>query len=310
MAVQRLPNQWDGLEDGTHEVPMHEYLGWPAVSASVLSEVRIRTPQYVRWCLDNKGSNDSSAAKTLGTVTHAAVLEPDTFEERFAILPKPDPEKHRTAKGERSDNPGNTAAYKQDVAAFRAANPGKELVDAGDYFAAIQMRDAIHAHPRARQLLRAPGPVELSAIVTDPETGVRCKLRPDKLVPKIGAHVNLKTTKNARWDRFCMDVFTFGYFRDMAFYGLLLPEIMEYRKPIILAVESDGPKQVAVHEIGDATIDAGERLVRKYLRRIAECFERDVWPGLPDEICRLDLPHHAWLRVDEEEGEEVMQHVD
>ena len=45
------------------------------------------------------------------------------------------------------------------------------------------MRDSVWAHPMAARVLNAEGYVQASYYWTDAETGVRCKIRPDKLVP-------------------------------------------------------------------------------------------------------------------------------
>lgn len=303
-----LRGQWDGEPDGFHDANMPTYLGWPLVSSSLLKEVKRRTPAYLRWTLDGNGADDDTSVKRLGSIVHSAVFEPDSITERYAVAPAPDPERHRTKDGKPSDKPASTAAYKEELAAFIVANPGKALVGAADWTRAIQMRDAVQAHPIAAQLVRLAGPVEQSVIVTDPETGVRCKIRPDKLVDAMGANLQAKTTRNARWDVFAEDVFRFGYHVSEAFYARMLKGIgWDFRHPFVLAIENEGPLTaagVAVYELDEGCMDAGHRLVTRYLRQVAWCFEHDTWPGHEqDSIPSLSLPVWAWAKVDEEESD-------
>lgn len=296
------------LPDGAYDLDMSEYLALPFVGSSLLKEVRRRTPAWIRWALDGGTVDDETSAKTLGSVVHAAIFEPDLLESVFMPKPTPDPERHRTADGKPSSNPANTKAYRDELAEVEAKYPGVQLIDAADYERAMQMRDAVHAHPRASMLVKMEGPVESSIIVTDPETGVRCKIRPDKLCIPFGANLQAKTTRNARWDQFSHDLYRFGYYISEAFYARLLSAHgFEVRHPLILAIESEGPLSAAgvcVYELDAGTMDAGEQMAARCLRQIAWCLERDTWPGHPqDTIPSLSLPPHVWTRIDMELSE-------
>lgn len=303
-----IPGQWDGLPDGFHDADMVTYLGWPLVGSSLCKKVRRHTPAYIRWALNGGVVEDETSAKRLGSVVHTAVFEPDFLDSVYAVMPEPDSRRHLTSKGEESKNPANTTAYREEVAAVQAANPGKALIPASVYAQAMEMRDAVHAHPLARKLIGLPGPVEQSIIATDPETGVRCKIRPDKLVDPMGANLQAKTTRNARWDVFSEDAFRFGYHISEAFYARMLRAAgWDFRHPFVLAIENEGPitaDGIAVYEMDEGAMDAGDRLVSRYLRQIAFCFEHDTWPGhAQDTIPSLSLPPWAWQKVDEEEND-------
>lgn len=291
--------------DGIYTCPMPMYLGWPFWSSSMLSLWRERTPAFAKWALTEKHADESSLAKTLGTVTHAAVLEPDTFEDLFVPEPEPDREKYRTASGGYAANVRSVKSFKDAVAEL--AETGKTVVRRDVYDDAIAMRDALRAHPGARALLDAPGHFETSVVVTDPTTGVRLKCRPDKLVvAPFFINANLKTTANAHRDSFSVDLFRFRYFVDFAFYARALGAFFgEPVRSAAITVDTTGPKddRVAVHELDAGTLDAGHELVEKYLVEIATCIERDKWPGHPTESRMISLPPWAWRRVDDELAE-------
>jgi exodeoxyribonuclease VIII len=290
-----------GLDDGWHEVDMSDYLSWPLWSSSLIGRWKTRTPRYMKWLRDNHQESEPTAASTLGSLTHTAILEPDLLDVLYVCEPEPDPEIFTTASGKPSSNPRATKGFKDAVAELEAT--GKTVVSHAAMKAAKEMRDAIQHHSAARTLLGAEGPVELSGIWTDPETGVRCRIRPDKLVPAIGANVNIKTSQNPNADAWVHDLWKFGYFRDFAFYERGLKALgFDHRKALALVIETTGPldDRVAIHEIDEGAMDAGQQLVDKYLHEIAKCEESGVWPGHPQDIRSISLPHYAWTRVDEE----------
>lgn len=290
---------WAPYDDGWHDVTMGTYLAWPFLSASRIKRLHERTPRYVLWSMLNHEDNASSASQSLGSLTHAAVFEPGTLEDHYAPEPEPDPHRHTTKSGKPSSNPRATAAFQDEVAALE--EDGKQVVTREQWAAALDMRDAIHSHKRARQLVQAPGPVERSAITTDPTTGVRCKIRPDKLIPDLGYDVNLKTTKNATRESFGRDVYYYHYHWSAAFYRRCFRWLgWECRRSLLIIVESDGPKQVAVRELDAGTLDVGDQWVGHYLDDLAQYLEAGTWPGFADEIRSQSLPHWAWRRSDEE----------
>ena len=294
------------MKDGWHEVDMPDYLAWPYVSSSLVGAWKHRTPRYVRWLLDGGGDDEQKAVYTLGSLTHTAILEPDLLDVLYVCEPEPDPAKFLTGKGEPSSNPRATKAFKEAVAELEAT--GKTVVTYDQWTEAVAMRDSVHGHKKASALLKAEGPVEISGVVTDEETGVRLKIRPDKLVNPIGANVNIKTSQNAAEDAWVHDLFKFGYFRDFAFYERALKQLgFDHKHAIALVLDSKGPKddRVAVYEIDEGALDAGHQLVRKYLIQIAECMNSGIWPGHPEDIVSISLPPYAWTRVDEEIAQEV-----
>lgn len=287
--------------DGWHEVDMPTYLSWPLWSSSLIGGWRTRTPRYMKWLRDGGKDDAQTAASTLGSLTHTAILEPDLLETLYVPEPKPCSATFTTASGAPAINPRATKAFKEAVAELEAT--GKTVVGFDAWTAALEMRDAVYRHTAAAALLKNPGPVELSGIWTDPETGVRCKIRPDKLVPDIGANVNVKTSQNPNRDPWSVDLYRYGYYRDFAFYERGLRTLgFDHQRAIALVIETTGPLEdrVCVHELDEGTMDAGHQLVEKYLYEIARCESSGIWPGHPQDIRSISLPPWAWAKVDEE----------
>lgn len=290
-----------GLEDGFHDIPMHEYLALPYWSSSLIGGWKTRTPKYMKWLRDGGRDREETASSSLGSLTHTAVLEPDLLDVLYVCEPEPDPDVFLTSAGKPSSNPRATKGFKDAVAELAAS--GRSVVTHAAMRAAKEMRDAVHCHSTAAALLQAEGAIEVSGVVTDPETGVRCRVRPDKLVDALGANCNLKTSENPNADAWVHDLYRFGYFRDFAFYERMLRALgFDHRRAIAITVEKTGPldDRVAVHQIDEGAMDAGHQLVDKYLQQIATCEESGDWPGHPPDIRSISLPHYAWARVDEE----------
>lgn len=102
----------------------------------------------------------------LGSALHAAMLEPKTFRDLYCCGIKVD---------------RRTKAGKIEWAAFEAENAGKDILTAESWATCEAMADAIWAHPLASEILSGPGMQEVCAVWDDPETGVRCKSRMDRV---------------------------------------------------------------------------------------------------------------------------------
>lgn len=287
---------------GAYEnIPTADYVGWQHPSSGSPWLLRKRTLRAVKLDILGGPREDNSAARFLGDVVHGAILEPETFEERYLCLPTPDPDKHRTQDNKPSKNPASTDAYKSEVKALATANPGRRLVDAGEYAKGIEMRDHVFGHPEIKTILKSPGRCECSFVVTDPLFGVNWKLRPDKLVETVEANVSVKTTRNARPDVFTHDFFKFGYHVKEAVYRMLLPHAgIPIRNSWMIVIESEGAREVMLYNIPEVYLDLGERLALKYMERIARAIDTMKWPGLPGGLVDLFPPDYAFDRVEAE----------
>jgi len=297
------------MKDGVSEnVPMGSYLAIPNPSSSTVKAIGHRTLKAVKMDIDRElWPDDDTGAKHLGSAAHAAILEPDVFASDYVVLPTADPNMYLTAKGEPSKNPRATAAYKADVFALKEANEGKSFLEADDHVAAIQMQSQVHAHADASAVLHAGGLVEGTVIVTDKETGIQFKLRPDFYSEKLAWNVNVKTTKNAIEAAFKRDFFNFEYHVSEAFYARMLPQAgLPVRQSVILAVENTGAHEVCLFEPDEAFMDMGDQVVAMHLRTLARAMDKDEWPGLPSGLVQLSPDEWMFARADALLAQEVV----
>lgn len=161
-----------------------------------------------------------------------------------------------------------------------------------------QVRDAVMAHPAARVILDAPGPVEQSMWWTDPDTGLALRGRIDKVATladgQTHALVDIKSATSAAPHRFARSVWDFRYHLQRAVYldgwEQLTGEACEF---VFVVVETTAPYLTAVYTLDDIATHAGERDYREALDLYRSCTESGHWPGYADDITVLPSPRWA-----------------
>ena len=155
-------------------------------------------------------------------------------------------------------------------------------VDIDDYTLISKMRDAIYRHPFASKLL-AEGISETSIFWTDEETGLPCKVRPDRIPDgNKGTILDLKSTTNAAPVPFRNDCVKFGYAREAGMYmegfarvtGALFKDLIF----ALIAVEKKEPFRVEVYTLDIDFVDWGYGEFRRLLKLEKQCRDNNLWP--------------------------------
>lgn len=303
----RPPIGVTNLEPGWIEgLAMSTYLGDPAVSASRLWELYQKTPAHLLHALTQKG-DDTTPAKEAGTAVHAALYEPELFETGYVVIGQCEAAK---ADGTRCTNQGKVWRDGQSFCGVKGHDPygpdvpmDPELVTmtAESRRRAEAMRGALLEHPTASQIVRAPGPKEVTGVWRDPVTGLWCRIRPDQLIQdppeaRVVYHhsvVNLKTSgKDIGEGSFPRDFHNMGHYFKAAFYRMGMRELWDIEPQNFLypVVEQGAPHQVIVYRLNEDALDIGEAEVRQTLNELAECVESGRWHGYGPAIRDLNLP--------------------
>jgi exodeoxyribonuclease VIII len=218
-----------------------------------------------------------SDAMRFGRLTHALVFEPTTLAAEFAVWAG-----GRRAGGE----------WEQ----FRNANILRTIVREEDMTAALEIQAAVRAHPIAAALL-LDGEAEQTVTWTDADTGIACKGRLDWLTPS--ALVDLKTTRDVDVRAFGQHAAALLYHCQLAFYQMGLDANGMKRTVKIIAVESDAPHDVAVFDLNEDVLWAGEVKARQALATVKRCRETRTWPGRYPQEVGFMLPAYAFPTDDE-----------
>lgn len=293
-----------GLHRG---LPMADYLALPAMSASRLEAIR-RSPRWYRHQLSQ--APKMSGALERGTALHLLMLEPALYESRYVIA---EPcavllGKGSKRAGEPCGNPGlfqlrdigwACGTHVKGFGSEIESDPNVQVISTEIDATVRGMAAAVKEHPRARTLFEGRGEVEATIVFVDPETGVLCKIRPDRLIERAGMYVALKSTRDATEFAFPRDAENRGYFRGLALYRRGLRAIgWPYSTTAVLAVESEPPFDPVPYLVDEADIDSADREVSRLLNRFKMCEADNHWPGHAEEFLNLRRP--PWATKDEE----------
>ena len=195
-----------------------------------------------------------------------------------------------------------TKAAREERDAIRAGGAVPLLFHEGQQVMA--MADAIRQHPDAGPLLNLPGTSEQSIYWTDSATGVRCRIRPDRLIvlPQTTLVIDIKTVADASPDACSKSIESYAYHQQGALYidGVqaagLAPEGARF---IWVFVSKKAPHLVTVRELADQDQDIGRARNERALRIYRECESTGIWPdwtGPVPTIPQLGMPTWATLR--------------
>src|SRR5690606_34623813 len=110
------------------------------------------------------------------------------------------------------------------------------------------------AHPEARRLLELDGHSEVSVFAADPETGVRCRARIDRLNAEAAIDVKTVSGSVSRIE-FGREAARYDYPVQAAWYLDALEWVGEpEREWRFIAIEKAAPHLVAVHKLDDVTL--------------------------------------------------------
>lgn len=289
-------------------VEMDTYHGWDCASNSRLSRL-FKSPAHMRAYIDAR-QKDTPAYK-LGRAVHCAVLEPDSFGDRYAI-----PQCCGATKkdGKRCTNDGlfeHTQLGWVCGVHIRSNRDGlvesdgaREALSRDDHETCIRIRDAVYAHSMAGPLVTGAGQVEMSMVWEDEDTGVMCKSRWDRHSTEWDSIVDLKTSIDGSLLEFERSLFHYGYHRQAAFYlrGAAARKLPAKHFAVI-AVEKEPPYALAVYRFSESVILSLESQLNALLDLYAECAEQGRWPGYPEVVRDIAIPEWGWRRMDEQTDE-------
>lgn len=278
----------DSPTDGIHpNTPEAVYRAWPCVNQSLLqrglpSRYRGGSPAHMLHYL--RTPTEPTDAMELGTALHAALLEPDLFTDKVTVLTE--------TRGRRSND---DKAWWAEV---EAANAGKVILTPDEWGRVVGMVKRLRAHPKLRRVLNTTGENEAAAVWTDPETGLQCKARIDRFVPKV-ALLDVKTSRNASPEGFAKSMLDFGYHRQAAFYEWGYQVVTGEATPMVFAVvESEAPFEPALHMPDEDAIAVARMQNAAVLRRYARAVETNQWEGYGRSVHPASVPKwekDAWL---------------
>jgi hypothetical protein len=249
-----------------------DYHADPALGSTSLKTLATKTPAHYQW---DKAHPKFSDAFTLGTAAHSLILEGSTAD---IVVVQADNWLTKDAK----------------VAKAEALAAGKQPLLTKEMAQVTAMRDAVMAHPVARELFTGH---QAEQSVFWEEDGLALKCRPDAWKP--GILIDLKTTRSADPNEFGKTAHEFGYHQSAAHYidGVKAATGEELPFHFVL-VEKTEPYLVSVVELDVEAINIGRQLNDRAKRIYRECQASGNWPGYPTAEL-ISLPIWAVYKTEE-----------
>lgn len=293
-GVEICPGIW-------RDVPNEVYHRGPGISKSGLD--LIDTSGALYWTM-KQNPREATDAMFLGTVLHALVLEPDTFEQRYIAAPANAPRKPSDRERYAKKPSPETLARVEWWDNFEREAEGRLVVpnDDGDtvwkrdvWSTVHYMRDAIMAHPEAAIFLDPSDIVaELSHYWIDPDTKRLCKCRHDAWNGPNRMIVDLKSARDATLSGFQRAVHDMRYDVAAGWYQdgtRRCGQIVE--SMIFVACEKQPPYHVAAYELDPEWVRQGRIKYQRNLMDYDRMLREQEWPGLPDVTRILPMPRYA-----------------
>lgn len=254
-----------------------DYHAHPALSCSKLKDFMVCPANYYGLHLDpDMPAREETVGQRAGTLLHTLVLEPETFDQRYAI----GPDCTRAAKAWKEWE----ESLLQEVAAIKR----------DEHDAARRQAASLRRHTEVADLLTS-GYAEASVFWTDPETGLECRCRPDWLHELEEGWIVLDIkTGPANPGEFSRQCARMAYDVQEAFYT---PGIeIATGKPVLAflfgVVETTIPYLSSCPMLDDDSRESARRKVRRAMGKFAECHNNNHWPGY-EGVETVRLPAYA-----------------
>ena len=269
-----------------------EYNEHPGVRRSDLWKIS-ESPEKYLYAIQHP--IQPTPAMQFGSAAHKYILEPDGFDEEYAVIP--DMIDRRTNAGKEM--------WKE----FCDKTAGKTAISADDFRKIQAMRDAIFATPLARKMIYKKGKTELPFFWKDKDTGELCKVKLDRLIrlDRRFVVVDYKTAKSAQTDQFVHSMIKLGYTLQAAMYteGVMKYKRLKYRPDFIFVVqEKDEPYSVNVIYVpsDSSVMKYGEDQFRELLGTLHQCKLTDNffgYTGAFGDMAEAYLPGYISLLDDD-----------
>ena len=256
-----------------------EYRQHPAISRSQLFKLR-ESPEKFRYYMDNP--EPPTPALVFGQLLHAMVLQPETLNRDFAVMPTID---------------RRTKAGKEEFAAFEENSKGKTVVTAEMFETAVEMCGKLLDNEYVKKLL--DGEREKPFFWVDELTQEECKCRVDCLTSINGMDiiVDLKTAESADTDTFMRHAIKYGYNLQAAMYGEgVKANTGKEHAFVFIVIEKKPPYAINIMQADKAFTLHGFDLFRELIGTYHECKQSGNWYGyLGKHNIINNLPLPAYL---------------
>jgi len=240
-----------------------EYRAAEGISRSELFHIE-KSPMHFKYALEHPTDSPSLA---FGRALHKMILEPEDFDNDYFVVGEIN---RRTKAGREEYETLQAHALRNDM----------ELVSFEDVLIIKEMCKALAKYPKAMKLLT--GEHEKNFFWTDPDTGEKCKCRPDCLSVYEGKKciVDYKSTDSCNPNTFWRSCQKYGYALQAGMYteGLFQNTFEQYDFYFV-AQEKKPPYAVHIFHCQPEFVAQGYDQFRKLIGIYHNCKEAGNWYG-------------------------------
>ena len=249
-----------GIYEG---IPFSEYMRWNCFSKSMTGPA-LRSGLHLRHYIES--SREGTYAMDLGSLVDCLLLEPQTFNEVFVVRP----DTYTNEKDLVKPWSNNAKVCKQ----WNADNADRIILKSATIETAETMVNNIMNHAEAAAIIQ-DSKKQVSIVWEDEETGILCKGRPD--IVHGDMIWDLKTTIDASPEQFTRTIGNGGYHIQAGIYsGAWYNATNTTTKFGFMVCESEKPHGVALYEMGNDSMIAGQLVFKRALAKVADYIENGL----------------------------------
>jgi hypothetical protein len=266
-----------------HDYPEKAYHARSEISGSMLNDFAVSPYHYYAKYVAKTPwiKNEFGLALSQGAGVHILAQEPHNWRKRFYVAP----DMRRQGK-----------EWETHV---KIAN-GREILKHSEAMECVKMAWALNNNARVRDgVLRHDGYSECTVLWTDPDTGLECRGRLDRLSIVAQFVSDFKSAADASPRKFLRAVLDNRYHVKAAFYldGLVAQGVTELAGaadwPYLWPVVEKETYAVELYAAPPDMIKRGREIYKTELRRLKGCFDSGHWPSYTENIALLEMPEWA-----------------
>ena len=258
--------------------PMAEYRATPALNYSTIKHGR-KSMLHMHYAATHP--TEPTAAMSMGTILHAAILETEDFCRRVAIWDK-------------GDKRGN--AWKE----FKAEHANGYILKPHEHADVMRAVAAVHGDSMAHDLIQRT--VHERAVYWRGKHYGAAKGRTDGMTEDGKVLFDLKSTANIEKHFFTANTARMGLHLQLGWYSEGIeantghaPELV-----FVIAFEQEGAIDAAVYEVPPGVVTRGREEAVEIARKYRVCEAAGSFPGVADgQILQYELP--GWMTGDDGE---------
>lgn len=248
-----------------------------SISRSALMEYKKSPYNYwAKYINNSRPFQESTPAMIFGSAFHSLILEPENFDEYFAVVPE--------QKLLKDVGREEYELYKKQVSEIKNSN--KRIISDENLNSLFQMREALWNHSEAIELIQ-DGKYEQSFFWKDEDSGLTLKSRPD--IMHHNMIVDIKT---------CSDASSHAFQNSMVFGGYHIQGAMiqegwknltgnTISTVINIAIEKTYPYCIGIYIIDEYALDVGRKEFKKLCSDLKSSMINNKWGNYSPQVISL-----------------------